>query len=126
MMIEFGLDCSDSIPGRDKTFFRPAPLPDRLWEPCNVYQGLHPAGVKRLGRETDPSLLSSAKTKNVWSFVPLPHTSSWHGALSQEHVPVLKSIGLLVRLFRFVGYFTTLDHMLSMVDCLVNGELTRV
>jgi hypothetical protein len=49
--------------------------------------GAHPAsyttdilGVKRQGHETDHSPLSSAKVKNGGAILPLPHTSSWHGA----------------------------------------------
>jgi hypothetical protein len=41
-----------------------------------VAQLLNKSGVKRLGRESDHSLLSSADVKNG---TPPPHTSSWRG-----------------------------------------------
>jgi hypothetical protein len=37
-------------------------------------------GVKRPGREAIHSPLSSAEVKNAWSYIPPPHTPSWHGA----------------------------------------------
>jgi hypothetical protein len=37
------------------------------------------AGLKRPGREADPSLPSRAEVKNSWSYIPLPPTSSWRG-----------------------------------------------
>jgi hypothetical protein len=36
--------------------------------------------VKQQGNEVDRSPLSNAKVKNVVAVLPLPHTSSWHGA----------------------------------------------
>jgi hypothetical protein len=54
--------------------------------------GAHPASypmgmgarsleIKRPGRETDHSHLSSAEVKNVGAILPLRHKSSWRGAL---------------------------------------------
>jgi hypothetical protein len=37
-------------------------------------------GVKRPGHEADSSPPSSAEVKNGGTILPLPHTSSWHGA----------------------------------------------
>jgi hypothetical protein len=37
-------------------------------------------GVKRQGHKTDHSPKYSGEVKNDGAILPLPHTSSWHGA----------------------------------------------
>jgi hypothetical protein len=64
----YGLDGRGSIPGRGKRFSSNPQRPDQLWGPPNLlsneYWGLYPRGLKRLGRETVCSLLSSSEVKS--------------------------------------------------------------
>jgi hypothetical protein len=49
--------------------------------PVQWIPGATSPGLKRQGREADNSSPSSAKVKNSEAIPPLPHTSSWFGAL---------------------------------------------
>jgi hypothetical protein len=74
----YGLNGRGSIPGRRKvSFFTPLgpTQPHIQW-----VQEAHPPGTK-LTR----SPLSSDKVKNSEAMLPLPHTSSWRGALLIKH-----------------------------------------
>jgi hypothetical protein len=75
-------DGRGSISGWGKNF---------LFHSVQIGSGAHPAsytkgtgalssGIKRLGREADHSLPSSAEVKNGKAIRPLPHTLSWRGA----------------------------------------------
>jgi hypothetical protein len=65
----YGMDDQGSIPGKGKRFFSSPQCPHRL----------------RPGRETDHSPPISAEVENSGPIPPLPHASSWHGALSVKH-----------------------------------------
>jgi hypothetical protein len=58
--------------------------PDRLWSPPSPLSmgngGPFPRS-KASGRETVHSPLSSAESKNAWSYTSTPRTSSWRGAV---------------------------------------------
>jgi hypothetical protein len=74
---QLSLDGQGSISGGVKIFFFVPQRPDRLWSQPNFlyngYRGLFPWGVKRPGRETDHSPLSSAETKKGGVLPPLTH-----------------------------------------------------
>jgi hypothetical protein len=61
------------------TVFRPSLGPTQVPIQC-VPAAFFP-GLMRRGHEADNSPLSIAKVKNVGTIPPLPHTSSWPGAL---------------------------------------------
>jgi hypothetical protein len=52
-----------------------ATQPPMQWVPWAVS-----LGVKKQGHKTDHSPPYSAEVKNGGAILPLPHTSSWHGA----------------------------------------------
>jgi hypothetical protein len=72
----YGMDCRDSIPGKDKIFlFCTACPPNIQW----VTGALFPE-VKRLGHEADHSPPSSAEAKNVGAIHPLHLMPAWLSA----------------------------------------------
>jgi hypothetical protein len=79
----FGLEDRDSIPDRGKRVSLPTasrPVMGTTQPLIQCVPGVISQEVKRLGREADHSLPSSAKVKNSGAIPPLPHTSSWLGA----------------------------------------------
>lgn len=73
----YDLDCWGSLPGRVKIFSSQS-----VKTCCGAHPVSHPVGtgvcfsrVKRLGRETDHSHLSSAEVKNGGDIPSLPHMS---------------------------------------------------
>jgi hypothetical protein len=74
----YGLDYRGvgvQVPVGVRIFTSPC-LPDRLWDPpkllYNVYRGLVPRGVKRLGRDADHSPPTNAEVKKMWIYTSTP------------------------------------------------------
>jgi hypothetical protein len=78
------MDDWGSIPDMDRDFFS-------LRHGIHTGPGVHPAsyplgtkgcspGIRRTECEADHSPPSSAEVKNAWTYVTIPHKSSWRGA----------------------------------------------
>jgi hypothetical protein len=53
--------------------------------PIQQVPGALSPGVKRLGREADHSLSTSAEVKKMWIYTFTPHTPSWRSAQLVKH-----------------------------------------
>jgi hypothetical protein len=81
----YGMDSWGSTPRRGKRFASTSRRPDRALEltqpPTQWVLGALSLGLKRLGREAYYPPPSNAEVKIGGAISPLPHTSSWRGAL---------------------------------------------
>jgi hypothetical protein len=81
----YGLDDRGFGSREELDFFLLSTESRPAWGPpspiSNEYRGFFQPGIRRLGRETNPSPPSSSEVKNVcWVLPPFPNTSSWRGA----------------------------------------------
>jgi hypothetical protein len=79
---------------------------------CLLYDGRAAPGVKRLGREADPSTPSSAEVKNSEALPPLPRTFSWRDAY------LSKNATFLYFYFAQSSIAVKLRHYLQVLSCM--------